>query len=417
MQIRASEGSGEGGPGPTRAELSLKNRALDAAAEGITITDRRRPDNPLIYVNEGFERLTGYSAAEVLGRNCRFLQGPHTDPAAADEIRRSVREERPSVVELLNHRKDGAPFWNRLSITPVRDDSGAVTHFIGVQSDVTDRRNAEEALRSANRELEIATRRMRRSLAAAARIQRSLLPTALPNLPGLQFAFGYHPCDELAGDALNVVRLDEDRIGFYVLDVSGHGVPAALLSVTLSRFLSPAFEGSCLLSPDRADPLRRTVTPPGRVAALLNQQFSMSDEGAQYFTMVYGVLDARSFELRLVGAGHPPPLLLRAGGAAGIVECGGLPIGVIERVSYDETVIQLAPGDRLIAYSDGVTEAEDPNGRDFGVSRLQEVLAEGTPMGLDEAVRAAMDRVDAWCGPAGVRDDVSLLAIEVQPSR
>jgi phosphoserine phosphatase RsbU/P len=415
MQTRVTDGAAPAGAGLVTAELPLKNRALDAAAEGITITDARLPDNPLIYVNEGFERLTGYSAAEVLGRNCRFLQGPSTDLAAADEIRRSVREKRPSVVELLNHRKDGTPFWNRLSITPVRDGTGTVTHFIGVQSDVTDRRNAEEALRRTNHELEIATRRMRKSLTAAARIQRSLLPGELPNLPGLRFAFGYRPCDELAGDALNVIRLDEGRIGFYVLDVSGHGVPAALLSVTLSRFLSPAFEGSCLLSPDPANPLRRTVTPPARVAELLNQQFSMSDEGAQYFTMIYGVLDVRSFELRLVAAGHPPPLLSRAGGAADIVDCSGLPIGVLDGASYDETVIRLAPGDRLVLYSDGVTEAQNPEGGEFGVSRLQDALAGTAPMELDEAVDAVMRHIDAWCGPAGVRDDVSLLAIETRP--
>ena len=88
-------------------QLALKDRALDVAAEGITIADARLPDRPLIYANEGFERVTGYAVAEVVGRNCRFLQGAGTDPAA-------VAEQRECVVEILNYQRDGTTSWNRL---------------------------------------------------------------------------------------------------------------------------------------------------------------------------------------------------------------------------------------------------------------------------------------------------------------
>ena len=87
---------------PSETMLNLKDRALDVAAEGITIADARLPDMPLIYINEGFERLTGYSAEDTLGHNCRFLQGPDTDPEAAQEIRSAIREQRPCLVEILN---------------------------------------------------------------------------------------------------------------------------------------------------------------------------------------------------------------------------------------------------------------------------------------------------------------------------
>ena len=138
-----------GWPGHLADWLALKDRALDVAAEGVTIADARQSDRPLIYVNEGFERMTGYTAADVLGRNCRFLQGPETDAAAVAEIRAALAERRECLVEILNYRKDGTTFWNRLSITPVRDGSGEVTHFIGIQSDVTVRRLAEDGLRKA----------------------------------------------------------------------------------------------------------------------------------------------------------------------------------------------------------------------------------------------------------------------------
>ena len=137
--------------GDTHGELAewlvLKERALDVAAEGVAIADARFPDRPLIYVNKGFERMTGYAVAEVLGRNCRFLQGPETGAEAIAEIRAALAECRECLVEILNYRKDGSTFWNRLSITPVRDPSGEVTHFIGIQSDVTARREAEDGLR------------------------------------------------------------------------------------------------------------------------------------------------------------------------------------------------------------------------------------------------------------------------------
>lgn len=98
----------EGSRGPSGEELLLKNRALDASEEGITIADARLPGRPLIYVNAGFERLTGYAAAEAIGRNCRFLQGPDTDPETTETIRRALREERPCTVEVLNYRKGGS---------------------------------------------------------------------------------------------------------------------------------------------------------------------------------------------------------------------------------------------------------------------------------------------------------------------
>ncbi len=166
--------------------LELKDRALSSTAEGVTISDCSLPDNPIIYANEGFERITGYSIAEVVGRNCRFLQGEDTDPEAIEEIRRALRENRELTVEILNYRKDGTPFWNRLTIDPVRDAEGRVTNYIGIQVDVTERRMAEEALQRAKEELESANDRMQRDLQAAARVQQALLPSEFLGVPGAE---------------------------------------------------------------------------------------------------------------------------------------------------------------------------------------------------------------------------------------
>jgi len=152
----------------------LMERALASTAEGITISDARLPDNPIVYVNEGFERLTGYDKEEILGRNCRFLQGKDTDPAAVDALGKGIREGRTTTVEVLNYKKDGTPFWNRLSVTPVKNPSRVITHYIGVQSDLTKRKEMEAALRQTTRQLEDAYGELKKDVEAAARIQRAL---------------------------------------------------------------------------------------------------------------------------------------------------------------------------------------------------------------------------------------------------
>ncbi|HLO50738.1 MAG TPA: PAS domain S-box protein, partial [Kamptonema sp.] len=127
--------------------LTLLERAIAASSNGIVITDTTQPDNPIIYCNPAFEKMTGYSSAEVIGQNCRFLQSSDTASLAARcEIREALRLERECHVILKNYRKDGTYFWNELAISPVRDASGHLTHFVGVQTDITDRKQAEEAL-------------------------------------------------------------------------------------------------------------------------------------------------------------------------------------------------------------------------------------------------------------------------------
>lgn len=127
-------------------DFSLKERAMDEAPVGITISDPDQPDNPLIYVNDAFERLTGYPAAEVLGRNCRFLQGRRSDPEAVAELRRAIDAAEPVTVELVNYRRDGEAFWNEVTVAPLRDGDGEVTNYVGFQVDVTRRKEAQLAL-------------------------------------------------------------------------------------------------------------------------------------------------------------------------------------------------------------------------------------------------------------------------------
>jgi sigma-B regulation protein RsbU (phosphoserine phosphatase) len=381
-------------------QLALKDRALGVTAEGVTIADARLPERPLIYANEGFERVTGYRVSEVLGRNCRFLQGPDSDPAVVEEIRTAVAEYRECVVEILNYRKDGSTFWNRLSIAPVRDESGEVTHYIGIQSDVTARREAEARLRRVKEALE-------QDLRLAARVQQGLLPPAEMQVGGLRIAHVFHPCTDLAGDAVGVVPLLDGQVGLYLLDVSGHGVGAALLSFTLNHMLSPSMEGGLLVEDSEHGP---SIVAPSRVADRLNRQFPM-ERTRQYFTFVYGVLDGSRGQFRYVMAGHPAPVLVPRAGPPVQLHGGGLPIGMIEHAIFaDETAI-LQPGDRLYFYTDGVTEALDASEQEFGGARLVAELDRLRDRPLRAGLELVATAVRDW-SEGNLRDDVSILAVE-----
>ena len=132
-------------------KLRLWGRAIESSVNAILITDAEIPGNPLISANPAFERITGYRQEEALGRNCGFLQNEDTDQPGIEELRQAIHEQREGHVVLRNYRKDGSMFWNELLIAPVRDESGKVTHFIGIQNDVTERKTHESQLeRQAN---------------------------------------------------------------------------------------------------------------------------------------------------------------------------------------------------------------------------------------------------------------------------
>lgn len=132
----------------TEIELKLRTRAIDALAAGVTIVDMAAPDQPLVYANEGFLRLSGYPRDEVAGRNCRFLQGDDRDQPARSQIREALERGRELSVVLRNYRRDGTMFWNELTLAPIRDGAGAVSHFVGIQMDITDRVQDQERLRT-----------------------------------------------------------------------------------------------------------------------------------------------------------------------------------------------------------------------------------------------------------------------------
>jgi len=272
-------------------------------------------------------------------------------------------------------------------------------------------RRLQIELEKTNARLSQINARMSRDLQAAAKIQESFLPPEALSVPGVNFAWIYQPCDELAGDGLSIIPLGDGQVGVYILDVSGHGVASALLSVTLSRLLSPPSEPSSILVRN-GDRGRVDIVPPVDVAARLNQLFPFDTATEQLTTMIYGILDTATGTFRYISAGHPGPVHLPYRGDPVILESAGFPIGLAEE-AYQQRSIRLGAGDRLFLYSDGVPEALDPNGIPFGSARILETTAHERSEPLQESVENLLGEITRWLGAGRSHDDISILAIEM----
>jgi sigma-B regulation protein RsbU (phosphoserine phosphatase) len=273
-------------------------------------------------------------------------------------------------------------------------------------------RRLQIELEETNARLTTANSRMSRDLKAAARIQETFLPRELPRVAGANFAWIYRPCDELAGDGLNIIGLGQGKVGLYILDVSGHGVASALLSVALSRLLSPPSEPSSILVRDRDDGDRSEIATPAEVGTRLNRLFPFDMITEQFATMVYGIFDAATGEFRYVSAGHPGPIHLPSGADPVILASKGFPIGLADE-PYPERAIRLGPGDRLYLYSDGVPEAMDEDGNQFGEDRLLEAISACRSVPLRASVGSLVAQIGLRQQSRAQNDDISIVAIEV----
>lgn len=298
---------------------------------------------------------------------------------------------------------------------PARQTYAEVQALVGAFSDmqqaITER---DRDLKDQNRVLQEANDLMKADLAAAAKVQRSLLPNTLPiDLKGA-FAWHFNPCDELGGDILNIIRLNAHTVSFYVLDVAGHGVPAALLSVTLSQVLTDKAPSSSLLY-EQGEAGTMVAAPPARVAERLNHRFPTMATQNKFVTMAYAILDTRSGVLRYCLAGHPPPVFLRQGEKVELACGANFPIGVVGDEHYAEACVELQPGDRFFFYTDGFVEAKNTSGQMLGIDGLCHLISTAQAATLDQTVADCLGQFDNWRGDVPLADDLSLLAVEAPP--
>ncbi|MFD1344023.1 PP2C family protein-serine/threonine phosphatase [Litorisediminicola beolgyonensis] len=250
-----------------------------------------------------------------------------------------------------------------------------------------------------------------RDLRQARRIQESLVPDRERRFGPHRVSLMLQPCGHVGGDLVGVVSPGLGRIGLYGLDVSGHGITSAMVAARVAGYLNDAFpEQNLAMSPRGAF---YALQPPAEVASRLNRRLTTDPGVEEYLTLCYATVDFAQGRVELVQAGHPPPLLIRADGTLEFLGSGGLPIGLVDHVTHDSLKLTLAPGDRLLIYSDGLTETETRDGSLLGEDGLTALVREALPLcgseflgALFNGALATMKRRDL---PA---DDISAALLE-----
>jgi len=267
-------------------------------------------------------------------------------------------------------------------------------------------------LRETNTDLNSAYSVIKNDLEAAAKMQKSLLPSSALTLDSFHFDWIFFPCSFLAGDIFNFFKLDDNNIGFYLLDVSGHGIPAAMLSFTLSHNLTPTYARDSFLKHYVSSSSSSKISSPSRVVKKLNQRYLNEKDSMQYFTMIYGVINTKYNRLTLTQAGHPSPIHISRGRAT-LIGTGGFPVGMLPDLDYEEHSISLSPGDRLFIYSDGLTECTNNISEAFSEKRLLKLLEGWSHISLKETIKRLKNTLSLWNENKVLEDDISLLALEV----
>ncbi|MFC0159458.1 PP2C family protein-serine/threonine phosphatase [Mameliella alba] len=217
-------------------------------------------------------------------------------------------------------------------------------------------------------------------LRQARTIQQSLVPERICEVLTSRVSLLLRPCGHVGGDLVGVFKPGFGRLGLYSIDVSGHGITSAMVTARVAGYLSSTFPEQNVALERRFDRFY-AMREPAETAQMLNQRLAADPGVEEYLTMAYVAADLASGRMRMVQAGHSPPLLLRADGSHDFIGDGGLPIGLVDEVSYDQHDFQLQSGDRLLLYSDGFTEAVMKNGEMLGDDGLVEIFRESARTG------------------------------------
>ena len=335
-------------------------------------------------------------------------------PTAVLSLLAMVEEAAIPALALLDAPPEpGNPFEFAGAVVHERDrpaeELAAVLRALGHrQSEVRRLRNEIEVSRRHQGGLRGQMSKVHEELQLAAMVQREFLPRELPVLHGVRFAAMWRPAHYVSGDLYDVTRLDEDRVGVFIADSIGHGVPAALMTMIICRSLAMK----------EVDANSYRLLPPAEVLARLNaDMIARQGQSTRFATAAYAVVDCRARTMTLAGAGHPPPIILRGDGSTETVRTSGGLLGVFEDEKYDQVEIELDLGDRLLLYSDGFEQAfpEEGDGsraRPATTRYLEEFQRLRGPAGPAEMIDAIRSAVDDQHGSLHQADDLTLVCME-----
>jgi phosphoserine phosphatase RsbU/P len=368
---------------------------LETLNEGVIIVD---DCDHVIFVNACFEEMTEIHRDELLGKDPLLVYYGPEDAAIIQERRREARVSGRTRHEFFLPTKSGARLPVISSSRNMEDPDGRTFTIVSF-TDISEQKSAEEQLRSANRLLEERAKEIEDDLTLAARVQQSLAPKSL-TWGSLEVEAFYLPVRTIGGDFGLVSSLDNDHLNLLVCDVSGHGIGSALVA---NRIYSETITH-----------LRRGI-PLGDMLTQLNR-FVMSNLGSSvfFFTVAAARVDRNARRMVFAGAGHPPAMIVKPGEEPRLLESRSMVLGALPNAVDGEATldVDLEPGDRIVLYTDGITDVFDANGEMLGVEGVQKFVRETAMLPFKQMKQGILDRVAAWReGPSS--DDVSLVLVDV----
>jgi PAS domain S-box-containing protein len=372
-------------------------------------------DEKVVSWNPAAERLFGYSQAQAVGRSIDDLVAgtPEMHAEVLEYTRQVASDSRVDAVTRRS-RKDGTIVDVELLAVPVTVGGDQVGTY-AMYHDITELKRVEEEVRQLNRDLErrVAERteqlksamarqqqeaqereRIEQELRVARLIQQTLLPRSLPELEGHQIAVYYQPAREVGGDFYDFLRLPNGRLGLIVGDVSGKGVPAAIVMAITRTLVRAAYH----------------LGSPGEILEHVNDDLFPDIPPNMFVTCLAALLDSRTGRLQYANAGHDPPYVRHASGVSKL-RATGMPLGLMPGMSYEQKEITLQPGESILLYSDGLVEAHSPQREMFGFPRMQgHVSAHPEGATLIDSLLAELERFtgEDW----EQEDDITLLTLQ-----
>ncbi|MGE4262972.1 MAG: PAS domain S-box protein [Desulfovibrio sp.] len=376
---------------------------LETAVDAIFTADQ---GGRILMANPAACRTFGYELGELVGQNLTLIMPEPYHSEHPGYMERYARTGEPHVIglggrEVHGQRKDGSIVPLEISLSQF--SSGGERLFAGILRDISDRVRARESLEAANAELAARQKILDADMEAAAEIQRSLLPSEGTCSLGIESDFRFMPSATIGGDIFNLVCLGSQHTGLYMVDVSGHGVPAALVSVSVAQELSPS--GEMFVDKTLDEPRSPEV-----VLRMLDAAFPL-ERFDKFFSMFYFVYEPFSGVLTYCNAGHPPPLLLRAGGGLERLEEGGTLVGLGLGDSYVSGRLAIGEGDTLLVYTDGVTELENPQGAQFGMEVLETLFQTSGNASPEQVLQTLTGALQAHADGRPPDDDISLVCV------
>lgn len=361
--------------------LELNNYDVCQAADGYKGLEKAKQELPdLILLDIIMPGIDGFEVCRLLKKDPKTQEIPVIFFSSLSNTEDKVKGLESGGVDFINNTADQPELLARIEThLKIRD----LTHKLQVS----------------NQELRLKQKALNEDLYAAASIQQSLLPTKIPVIPNVKMAWLCQPSELVGGDICNIISLNESLIS-YILDVSGHGVPSAMVTVSITQYL-------------RQKQFLDPATSPKQVLINLNHEYPF-EKFNMFSTIFYMIFNPQNGKLIYSSAGHPPAVHLNPQRELSLLEPTGPIIGVSPDFHYEEREENLQPGDKVILYTDGITEFRNSEGEFYGSERFYALLEQSKHRPINDIVQLISHSLQEFGKGQAPRDDISVLGVEFQ---